>query len=74
MAPTYSYRCDACKDGEVHEISKSIKEYDKDEACPKCQAVMVRHYAGKAPPVHFKPGGTGWYHQVYGKGKNPGNK
>jgi putative FmdB family regulatory protein len=65
----YEYKC-SC--GEIFEVTKAAKDYDKPENCPKCGlGPAVRHYAGKAPPVHFK--GDGWYHTTHG-GKNPGNK
>lgn len=67
--PNYEYRCDDCA-GKVWEVSKSMKESDREEACPTCGKVGIRHFS--APnPVHFR--GQGWYHTTYGA-KNPGNK
>lgn len=68
----YEYKCSSAACGHVFEVQKRVAEVDREEACPKCQASpATRHYAGKAPPVHFK--GGGWFVKDY-KRPNPGNK
>lgn len=58
----YSYKCSEC--GRNFEITKSLKDIDVNESCPKCEAPGIRAFAPskihlsktKVTEAEFNPG------------------
>jgi putative FmdB family regulatory protein len=70
MPPVYEYCCPNAACATEFEVSKSVKDYDREETCPVCGSAKADRIFKSTNPVHFK--GNGWHNKTYG-GKNSSN-